>query len=113
MTALNISVTELNRVDLVTVEGAVNSETAPQFSAALTERLDHGTNNLVVDLQKVEFMSSAGLRALVSALKSARGKGGNVVLAAPSGRVKEVIELGGLAEVFTIFDEQVAAVGSF
>jgi anti-sigma B factor antagonist len=114
MSNLNFTVTEFNRVDVLIVDGIVNSETSPQFNSILNERLDQNEHkNLVIDLQDVTYMSSAGLRALVSALKRARAEGGNVCLAALSMRVREVMELAGLMEVFPIYDERITAVGSF
>jgi anti-sigma B factor antagonist len=109
---MDITVNEHHRVDVVGVQGSVNSETAPKLDAALNERLNKGSN-LVVDLAGVDYMSSAGLRALVAALKRARTDGGNLVISAPSARVREVMDLAGLTDVFPIFDEQVGAVGSF
>lgn len=110
---LNLTHTPMTRVDLLVAEGTINSETAPQFEQALEERLDKGTSNLVIDLEQVDYMSSAGLRALVAALKRARSQGGLLVLAAPSDRVREVLDLGGLMEVFPIYQDRLTAVGSF
>jgi anti-sigma B factor antagonist len=58
-------------------------------------------------------MSSAGLRVLVSTLKAARKSGGDLKLAQPAGRVKEVLDLAGLTPVFNIYSDVVEAVGSF
>ncbi len=110
--SINISVRELNRVDLIEVEGRVDSSTAGQLGEVLNRQLERGSN-LVVDLSKVEYMSSAGLRELVAALKRARTAGGDVRLSAPSERVDEVLRLAGMDAVFQIFADQVTAVGSF
>jgi anti-anti-sigma factor len=58
-------------------------------------------------------MSSAGIRSMVSSLKAAKSGGGDVRLARPSQRVKEVVELAGLTSIFTIYDDLTEAVGSF
>src|SRR5687767_4894249 len=111
---LNITVTEMHRVDVLIPEGIVNSETASQLASMLNERLDHNEHhNLVIDLSQVTYMSSAGLRALVSASKRSHEGGGNLVIASPSDRVREVLELAGLTEVFPIYEERLCAVGSF
>jgi anti-sigma B factor antagonist len=111
---LNITVTEMHRVDVVIPEGIVNSDSASQLDAMLNERLDHTEHhNLVIDLSGVTYMSSAGLRALVGAMKRAHESGGNLVIASPSPRVQEVLELAGLTEVFSIYEERLSAVGSF
>lgn len=110
---MDVTVREMNRVDLVVVDGRVDSVTAPELGAVLNERIDKGSRNLVVDLAGVEYMSSAGLRELVSALKRVKSHGGDVRIAAPSDRVSEVLALAGLDAIFDVYGDQVAAVGSF
>jgi len=110
---MQISSRELKRVNVVTVSGRVDSASAPEMEKSLQSLLDHRRNQIVVELADVEYMSSAGLRALVSALKAAKKGGGDLVIARPSTRVREVIELAGLTAVFSVHDDVVAAVGSF
>jgi anti-anti-sigma factor len=110
---MQISSRELKRVNVVTVGGRVDSASAPEMEKTLQGLLDNRRNQIVVELADVEYMSSAGLRALVSALKAAKKGGGDLVIARPSARVREVIELAGLTAVFTVHDDVVEAVGSF
>jgi anti-sigma B factor antagonist len=91
----------------------VDSNTAPTFEGELKSIIDEGQRNVVLELGGVEFMSSAGLRAMVSALKACRGGGGNLVIASPSDRVVEVMQLAGLTSLFNMYDDETAAVGSF
>jgi len=111
---MDINISGMKRATLVEVNGRVDSTNATQLGDALSQQLDAGHQMLVVDLSSVEYMSSAGLRELVSALKKARKTaGGDVRLAALSPRVKEVLELAGLDTIFHIYPTQVEAVGSF
>jgi anti-anti-sigma factor len=110
---LDVTVTALNRVDLLEVKGRVDSSTAPQLGDALNAQIGQGTTNIVVDLSAVDYMSSAGLRELVAALKKVKKSGGDLRLCAPSERVLEVLELAGLDSIFEMYDDQVTAVGSF
>jgi anti-anti-sigma factor len=111
--SLELNQQELKRVLLIEVTGRVDSTTADQLGKALNDAIDEGQNQLVLDLSKVEYMSSAGLRELVSALKRLQRGRGDLRLAALSERVEEVLELAGLDEIFKIFETQVEAVGSF
>ena len=111
--SLELSQQELKRVLLIEVAGRVDSTTADQLGKALNDAIDAGQNQIVLDLSKVEYMSSAGLRELVSALKRLQRGRGDLRLAALSERVEEVLELAGLDEIFKIYDTQVEAVGSF
>ena len=110
---MDISTRELKRVNVVTVGGRVDSAAAPDLERMFQSLLDGRRHQIVVELADVEYMSSAGLRALVSALKAAKKGGGDLVIARPSTRVREVIELAGLTSVFTMHDDLVEAVGSF
>ena len=110
---MEINVTEMKRLDLLEIEGRVDSNTASTLNEVLNERIDQGTSNIVVDLSQVSYMSSAGLRELVSALKRVRKGGGDLRLCTPSERVNEVIELAGLNSLFEIFNDRTMAVGSF
>jgi anti-sigma B factor antagonist len=110
---MEVATTSYKRCSVVTVSGRVDSNTAPTFEGALKEVIDGGQRNIVLDQSGVEFLSSAGLRAMVSSLKACKSGGGDLVLAAPSARVIDVLQLAGLTSLFTVFDEVTGAVGSF
>ncbi len=110
---MEIKSSELKRVRLFEITGRIDSTNATELGAALNEVIDAGQTQLVLDLSNVEYMSSAGLRELVSALKKVKKGTGDMRLAAPSERVMEVLELAGLDTIFSIYDTQVEAVGSY
>lgn len=111
--AVNISIESMKRVDLVTVSGRIDSSNAASFEGGLKELMNNGRHSLVLNLNGVSYMSSAGLRALVSTLKECKKRNGDVRLAAPSERVAEVLSLAGLDSLFQVYDDDTAAVGSF
>ncbi len=110
---MQIQTSELKRVTLFEVSGRVDSTNANELGDALNAAIDAGRTQIVVDLSNVEYMSSAGLRELVTALKKVKRGTGDLRLAAPSERVMEVLELAGLDSIFEIYPSQVEAVGSF
>ncbi len=110
---MEISTKEMKRVSLVSVSGRIDSATAPDFEKALQTLIQANRCQIVVDLKDVEYMSSAGLRGLVSSLKAAKAGGGDLRIAQPSQRVREVLELAGLNTIFTTYDDVTEAVGSF
>ena len=112
-TAVNVSVESMKRVDLVTVSGRIDSSNAAEFERSLKELMEGGRHKLVLNLDGVSYMSSAGLRTLVSTLKECKKKNGDGRLAAPSERVAEVLSLAGLDSLFQVFEDDTAAVGSF
>ncbi len=111
---MEITISTMKRATLVEVKGRVDSTNADELGEALQTQLDAGHHMIVIDLSAVEYMSSAGLRELVTALKNARAiSGGDVRLTALSPRVKEVMSLAGLDALFQIYPTQVEAVGSY
>ena len=75
--------------------------------------LDRKRVRLVLDLEKVRFMDSAGLGELVAWKKRALEIGGDVRLLHPRDRVRDLFELTALTRVFRIFEDEAEAVASF
>ena len=75
--------------------------------------LDRKSTRIVLDLEKVRFIDSAGLGDLVAWMKRARQLGGDVRLLRPHGRVRDLFELMALTRVFQIFDDEAEAVASY
>ncbi len=111
---MEITTTQLKRCDLVTVTGRVDGSTAPDLERALRSITDDGRFRIVLDLGGTEFMSSAGLRALISTWKTVRRfNRGDIVLANVPPKIDAVLDLAGLKSQFRIFPTATEAVGSF
>src|SRR4030067_841553 len=93
---MEISTEELKQVSVMAVTGRVDSATAPELENALKKLVDADKTQIVLDLKNVEYMSSAGLRAMVSTLKAVKRVNGDLRLASPSPRVEEVLRRAGL-----------------
>ena len=76
--------------------GRVDTITSPELEAAIV--LD-GVEELVFDLAQVDYISSAGLRVLLSAQKKMAGKSMKIANAKPA--VKEVFDITGFSDIFT------------
>lgn len=110
---IDINVSQLDRCHLIEVSGRIDSMNANQLGEMLSGEIDGGAIYIVLDLSAVDYMSSAGLRELVAALKKAKRAMGDVRIAQPSDRVREVLEMAGLDTIFQIFPSQLEAVGSY
>lgn len=110
---MDISTQQVKNVSVMTVKGRVDSATAPDLENALKQLVEGDKTQIVLDLKDVEYMSSAGLRAMVSTLKSVKRVNGDLRLCSPSPRVAEVLRLAGLNSIFSIYPTQADAVGSF
>lgn len=110
---VDINVQSMKRVDLITVSGRVDSSTAHELEETLDTRINDGRYNLVLEMSGVDYLSSAGLRALVAALRACKKRGGDVRIANPSERVSEVMSLAGLDQLFETYEDVTVAVGSY
>lgn len=111
---MEITTKEFKHCNVVSVKGRVDSSTAPQFSQVLEKMNKNGQYRLVIDMTGLEYMSSAGFRALLAAQRACkRYNRGEVVLASVPTRVKEALELAGFTELFKTFDDSLSAVGHF
>jgi anti-sigma B factor antagonist len=79
----------------------------------LSQLLDRGSSRIVLDLEKVRFMDSAGLGELVAWKKRTLQRGGDVRLLRPRARVRDMFDLTNLARMFQIFETEEDAVASF
>lgn len=111
---MELTTKQYKSCDVVSVSGRVDSSTSPQFAAALEAVTGAGRYNVVIDMTSLEYMSSAGFRALLASQKECKKLGrGEVVLATVPERVKEALELAGFTELFKTFDNPTDAVGNF
>ena len=92
---------ELNNEQLVlSLEGELNTITAPELEEVIKNELNN-VNSLVIDLAKLNYLSSAGLRVLLVAQKIMVKKDGMVVRH-PNNEVMEIFSLTGFSSVLDI-----------
>jgi anti-sigma B factor antagonist len=111
---MQTEIKDFKHCTVIEIQGRVDSSTAPQLTKVLDKTTDDGHFKLVLDLSGLEYMSSAGFRALLATQRTCkRYNRGEVVLACVPARIREALELAGFTELFKSYDETLAAVGSF
>lgn len=80
--------------------GKLDTATSPQLQAAIDENIS-GVTDLTFDLKKLAYLSSAGLRVLMSAQKT-MNKQGNMRLSNVNEDIMDIMDMTGLTDVFTI-----------
>lgn len=110
---MEVTTTRYKHCDVVKPVGRIDSATAPKVAEALEAITNDGRYKIVLDLENVDFMSSAGLRALISAQKECRRYNrGEVVLAVVPKRVYDALDLAGFLPLFKFYDSVIDAVGA-
>jgi anti-sigma B factor antagonist len=100
-------------VAVVAVHGELDVEGATELRAALIAAIDEQPgHHVVVDLEGIEFIDSAGLGVLLAGRERARGADGDLTLVATGQNVVKLLELTGLTRVFEIHPSRTAALGA-
>jgi anti-sigma B factor antagonist len=101
---MDITFAEKDDWTIVTVEGRMDTVSAPDFESKVQERIAEGAKRLVVDLSRLEYISSAGLRCILVAGKSSTATGGRLCCCGLQGVVKKVFDVSGFTSLFPVYD---------
>ena len=85
----------------LTLEGRLDTTTAPELEAVVRSSLE-GVGSLVMDLAGLDYLSSAGLRVLLSAQKQMNRKKGKMVVRHVCETIMEVFDMTGFSDILTI-----------
>lgn len=111
---MNIKETKSDNAMVLIIEGRIDSGTSAVLEKKLIAMIEtDGVKDIAMDFSAMDYISSAGLRVLLMAAKKAGKLGGKVVLAGLSANVKEVFDISGFSNIFSIYASQDEALGSF
>lgn len=99
-------------VIVVTISGRLDAVTAPDYEKKIRQMIDSGNSYFVVDFEHLEYISSAGLRALLLMGKLLKEKDGQVCFANVKGNVRSVFDMSGFSTIFRMEDSTAAAVAA-
>lgn len=97
---MKINKTTQDSTLMIALEGRLDTTTAPQLEAELKQSIA-GNTELILDFTKLEYLSSAGLRVLLTAQK-VMNKQGKMVVRGVNDVIAEVFEVTGFADILTI-----------
>ena len=100
---MNVNINTQNGILIISVEGNVDSKTAPELQQKISDAT-HDSKKVIIDMTKVEFVSSAGLRVLLMVYRQIKTNNGVVVLVGVSDEIKEVMSMTGFINFFKIFE---------
>jgi len=112
---LDIAESHSGHVCVVALKGRVDGTNADQLMTRLNSLLASGEKTLVVDFAQVLYLTSAAFHVLLTATADARRKTAQLALCSVLGQVRELFEMAGLLDAFTIHgsrEEALARLGS-
>jgi anti-sigma B factor antagonist len=108
-----VNVDERDLLAVFHIQGSVDTLSSEDLLQEFMVRIQTGRCRLVVDLSQVDYLSSAGLRSILTALKESHQEGGDLRLVAPQPRVAQILELAGLTPVLKTYGSIEEGVASF
>ncbi len=102
-----------NGIYYICVSGFLDAHTFEEMERLIENLFESGNYRLVVDLSKLDYISSAGAGVFIGAISRAQENSGNIILMTPSTNVKEVFDLLGLSQIFSFCETVDAAVRMF
>lgn len=100
---MQITVTVQDGIIIAALVGRMDAMTTVEFDRWFSEQLTSDEIRLVLDMQGLEYISSAGLRSLLAAAKQIKAKNGSLQLCQLSGTVEEVFRISGFLTIFKTF----------
>lgn len=86
------------------LKGRMDTLTTKNFDQWFSEWMQQGQKELVLDMSGLSYISSSGLRSLLSAAKQIRSSQGTLALFGLTGVVRQVFQLSGFFSIFQVFD---------
>ena len=100
-------------LSIITLEGFVDAHTAPQFETTVQSEIDAGRIRLIIDCEKLSYISSAGLGVFMSFVEEVRDRGGDIKICGLVPKVKHTFDILGFQDIFEMLENQPAAKQSF
>ena len=103
--SLDIVITnEANNGKRISIAGSLDSNTAAKLQQSIDTEINETVSTTIIDFKDLDFLSSAGLRVLLSAAKEMRRREGKIVLCSLNEFVKEIFEVSGFQSLIPIAD---------
>ncbi len=100
---MNISISKDAATLTLALSGRLDGTTVQAVEEAFLKELADGATRFVFDLERLEYVSSAGLRVMLLAAKKTRAIGGKLALFGLNDNVKDVFEISGFHKIFALF----------
>ena len=113
MTDLSILVRKLDGASVVEPSGFINAHTVKQFESALEQLISEGRYNILLKCDKLNYISSAGLGAIMGQIETVRENGGDILLVGLQESVFLIFDTLGFTQIYRVFDSEEDALGAF
>jgi anti-anti-sigma factor len=101
-TKMKIEVKQDGEIFVVELEGRMDTNTSPEFQKEMEAYYTKQGFNMILDFDKLDFVSSAGLRVLLLIQKKSKALSGSLVIKNVKPEIQEVFDMTGFSDILTI-----------
>jgi anti-sigma B factor antagonist len=113
MDSLQISSSPHGKIVLITVRGNIDAENAKKFYSKLNEQMSKGFVQVVCNMEKLEFIASAGIGKMIEVKSKLEKDGGGIKISCMNDKIKKIFKVMGMINLFKIYDSDKEAIESF
>ena len=106
---MQVTVQSENNVTVASVEGRLDAVSGPKLESQLSKLIADGQTSIILDLDELEYISSAGLRVVLTTAKKLKALEGKLVLCNLQEMVMQIFEVSGFCSILNIADDKEAA----
>jgi anti-sigma B factor antagonist len=99
---IGVSVQNSGNLQILKIQGFMDMTQVHEFESALDGLLSEGKTKIVLDFSELEYISSAGLGALVGRIREVRKNNGDIKIGGGTPAVMEILKMFGFSEVFSL-----------
>jgi anti-sigma B factor antagonist len=100
-------------VTVILPDGKIDSTSSPEVEKKINELIDRGEKYLVINLAGTDYISSSGLRVMLSSLKRLRKIQGDLKVSCTRPLVRNVFDMAGFTQIFEFYDREDEALSRF
>lgn len=112
-TSFAVHTSQQEGISILALDGFLDAHTAPVFEESIQQEFAAGRNRIIVNCEKLTYISSAGLGVFMSFIEEIRDAGGDIKICAVIPKVLQVFEILGFQTLFDIVDTVPQAIAKF
>ncbi len=110
---MEVTVKEVNEVSVLSFEGNLDTNTAPQAQEQIDQLIDGGSSRILINFSELNYISSAGLRVLLATAKKLKATSGDLKICGLNQTVQEVFDISGFSSILSVVATEEDALAGF
>ena len=110
---MKVETRDENGIKIVLIDGEMDTNTSPEAESHLNELRASGSLKLLLNFEKLDFISSAGLRVLLATAQTLKSDGGEMRVCNLNPDVKEVFDISGFSTLLQVYETEGLALSGF